>query len=64
RQLAAIALDAPVPRAPEALLRRVPDSSALDALFERVRLGPSTRARAQKLVDAFGSSTESVEILP
>jgi len=63
RQLAAIALDAPVPRAPEALLRRMPDSSALDALFERVRLGPMTRARAQKLVDSFGSSSESAEVV-
>jgi len=61
RKLAAIALDAPVPRAPEALLRRVPDSTALDVLFERVRLGPMTRARAQKLADTFGPSPESVE---
>ena len=62
RQLAAIALDAPVPRAPEALLRRTPDPAALDALFERVRLGPMTRERAQKLVDSFGpSSEESIE---
>jgi 5'-3' exonuclease len=61
RRLAAIALDAPVPRAPEALLRRVPDALAMDALFERVRLGPMTRARAQKLVDSFGPSSESME---
>ena len=64
RQLAAIALDAPVPRAPEALLRRVPEPASLDALFDRVRLGPMTRARAQKLVDTFGPSAESVEAAP
>ncbi len=64
RKLAAIALDAPVPRAPEALLRRLPDVAAVDALFERVRLGPMTRARALKLADTFGPSSESVESVP
>lgn len=50
RQLAMIALDAPVPCAPEALALRAPDFDALDALFDRLRLGPMTRARARKLV--------------
>ncbi len=63
RRLAAIALDAPVPLAPEAMLRRAPDAVAMDALFERVRLGPTTRARAQKLVDSFGSSSEPVGVV-
>ena len=49
RQLAAIALDAPVPRAPEALLVRAPDPQTLDALCERLRIGPMTRARIHKL---------------
>ena len=53
RQLAAIALDAPVPRTPEALLRRIPDRDALDRLFERLRLGPMTRARALRLAESF-----------
>lgn len=50
RQLAMIALDAPVPCAPEALAWRTPDFDALDSLFDRLRLGPMTRARARKLV--------------
>lgn len=51
RQLAAIALDAPVPRTPESLCRRAPDFTALDPLFTRLRIGPMTRARIQKLVE-------------
>ncbi|MBS0432675.1 MAG: exodeoxyribonuclease IX [Proteobacteria bacterium] len=64
RRLASIALDAPVPRAPEALLRRAPDAATLDALFERVRLGPMTRARAQKLAGSFDPSPASIEAVP
>jgi len=58
RQLATIALDAPVPRAPEALLRRMPDAQALDILCERVRIGPMTRARIHKLGESPGASPQ------
>lgn len=51
RQLAMIALDAPVPCAPEALQWRLPDFDALEALFDRLRFGPMTRSRVRKLVD-------------
>ena len=59
QRLAAIALDAPVPRTPEALLRRMPDRDALDRLFERLRLGPMTRARALRLMESPESATAS-----
>ena len=48
--LARIALDAPVPRDPNGLLRRTPDANVLEALCERLRIGPLTRARAHKLL--------------
>ncbi len=50
QRLARIALDAPVPRVPDALLRRAPDPAALDALFERLRIGPLTRTRAHQIL--------------
>lgn len=51
RQLAAIALDAPVPRTSDALQRRAPDLAVLDALCERLRIGPLTRNRARELAN-------------
>jgi 5'-3' exonuclease len=50
RQLATIALDAPVPRSPEALQRQAPDAAALDTLFERLKIGPITRNRAHQIL--------------
>jgi 5'-3' exonuclease len=50
QRLARIALDAPVPRTPEALFRQPPDFVALDALFERLRIGPLTRTRARRVL--------------
>jgi len=61
RQLAAIALDAPVPRAPEALLVRAPDPHVLDALCERLRIGPMTRARIQRLGETPNTSSAAME---
>lgn len=56
RQLAAIALDAPVPHAPEALLRRQPDLHALNPLCERLRIGPMTRARIHRLSEPVAAA--------
>ncbi len=50
RRLAEIALDAPVPRTPEAFACRAPDFTALDALFERLKVGPLTRSRARRIL--------------
>lgn len=50
QQLATIALDAPVPRSPDALQRRAPDAAMLDALFERLKIGPITRNRAHQIL--------------
>jgi len=50
QQLARIALDAPVPRDSDSLLRRVPDFALLDALFERLKIGPLTRNRAHQIL--------------
>ncbi len=50
RQLTGIALDAPVPVELHDYSRRTPDMSAVDALFDRIRLGPMTRSRARSLV--------------
>lgn len=50
QRLARIALDAPVPGADGGLLRRSPDFAALDALLERLRVGPLTRARAHEVL--------------
>ncbi|MGH8192506.1 MAG: 5'-3' exonuclease [Rhodanobacteraceae bacterium] len=50
QRLARIALDAPVPDHPDRLRRRAPDPAVLDALFERFRFGPLTRARAHQIL--------------
>ena len=50
QQLARIALDAPVPGHPDGLLRRTADVAVLDALFERLKVGPLTRARAHQVL--------------
>ena len=55
RQLSAIALDAPVPLAADAYARRGIDESALESLFDRLRLGPLTRARVRALSEASAS---------
>lgn len=49
RQLATIALDAPLPADLGRAERRPPDGAALDALFERLRFGPLTRRRVAAL---------------
>jgi 5'-3' exonuclease len=50
QRLARIALDAPVPATPEGLLRRTADAAALDALCEKLKIGPLTRTRAHQLL--------------
>ena len=50
QQLARIALDAPVPGHPDGLLRRTADAAVLDALFERLKVGPLTRTRAHQVL--------------
>jgi 5'-3' exonuclease len=52
RLLSGIALDAPVPLAADEYLRRAFDASAIDGLFDRVKLGPLTRARVRALASA------------
>ena len=49
RQLTGIALDAPVPLELEGYDRRAPDDEAIGRLFERLKLGPMTRARVRAL---------------
>lgn len=49
RQLTGIALDAPVPRELNDYGCRKPDEEAIAALFDRLRLGPMTRARVRAL---------------
>ena len=49
RALSGIALDAPVPAEAHAYRRRAFDPVGLDALFERLRVGPLTRARVRAL---------------
>jgi hypothetical protein len=56
RQLSAIALDAPVPLAAEAYVRRAIDEPAIESLFERLKLGPLTRARVRALSAAPDAS--------
>ncbi|MBA2077493.1 5'-3' exonuclease H3TH domain-containing protein [Rhodanobacter sp. PCA2] len=51
RRLTRIALDAPVPEGADALRRGRGDGTALQALCERLRFGPLTRARLNALVD-------------
>ena len=50
QRLARIALDAPVPGTADDLLRRSADAVALDALCERLKIGPLTRPRAHQLL--------------
>lgn len=52
QRLARIALDAPVPRHADGLRRRRADPAMLDALFERLRIGPLTRTRAREILTA------------
>ena len=47
RLLSVIALDAPVPLGAEAYARRATDAAAVEALFDRLKLGPLTRARVR-----------------
>jgi len=42
-------VDAPVPQEPAALARRGVDREAAEALFDRLRFGPLTRARLRQL---------------
>ncbi len=49
RRLAAIAFDAPVPDAAEALRWAAPDFAELGTLLDRLRFGPLTRARCRAL---------------
>ena len=55
QQLARIALDAPVPDSVDGMLRHAPDFTALDALFDHLKIGPLTRARAHQIL-AMGTS--------
>jgi len=50
QRLARIALDAPVPGHPDGLLRRAADAAVLDALCEKLKIGPLTRTRAHQLL--------------
>ena len=50
QRLARIALDAPVPGHPDGLLRRAADAAVLDALCEKLKIGPLTRTRAHELL--------------
>lgn len=52
RRLTRIALDAPVPAALDALLRRPGDPAALESLGQRLRFGPLTRSRLNALAGA------------
>ena len=49
RQLTGIAMDAPVPLDLQGYDRRSPDDEAIGRLFERLKLGPMTRARVRAL---------------
>lgn len=50
RRLTGIALDAPVPMALDGYARKPPVDEVIGELFDRLRLGPMTRARARALV--------------
>lgn len=50
QRLARIALDAPVPETFDGLLRHSADTAVLDALCERLKIGPLTRTRAHQLL--------------
>ena len=49
RQLATIALDAPLPENFDDARRRAPDRAALDPLLDALRFGPMTRRRMLEL---------------
>lgn len=49
RSLTGIACDAPVPESIEGYARRTHDWSAVESLFDRLRIGPMTRARVRAL---------------
>jgi DNA polymerase-1 len=51
RLLSVIALDAPVPLVAEGYARRALDTPAVEALFERLKLGPLTRARVRAIAN-------------
>lgn len=50
RQLTGIALDAPVPPDIDGYIRKTPDENVVAELFDRIKLGPMTRARVRALV--------------
>jgi len=51
RLLSVIALDAPVPLGAEAYVRQAMNSAAVEALFDRLKLGPLTRARVRAIAN-------------
>jgi DNA polymerase-1 len=51
RLLSVIALDAPVPLGAEAYVRQAMNSTAVEALFDRLKLGPLTRARVRAIAN-------------
>lgn len=58
RALTGIALDAPVPIDADAYRRRDCDDDALEPLFDQLRFGPLTRARARALRDRGASDLQ------
>ena len=56
RLLSGIALDAPVPLDANDYMRRAFDASAVESLFDRLKLGPLTRARVRAIA-ASGSAS-------
>ena len=51
RLLSVIALDAPVPLGADAYVRQAMNSTAVEALFDRLKLGPLTRARVRAIAN-------------
>jgi len=51
RLLSVIALDAPVPLGAEAYVRQAMNSATVEALFDRLKLGPLTRARVRAIAN-------------
>ena len=56
RALSGIALDAPVPMGVADYLWRNADTTGVDVLFDRLKLGPLTRARVRALAPAISSA--------
>jgi DNA polymerase I len=56
RLLSVIALDAPVPLDADDYVRRSPDLATIEPLFDRLKLGPLTRARVRSLVEPRAAS--------